>query len=114
MAARYEELTCENQIKYKAKAKIAWDMLVGYAPKGILDSYELFGNKIGVGKYQVGSYVLYLIREYCLKNNLPLLNCLIVNANGKIGAKWTHGNNNFEQELIKVKNYSWDKEKNPF
>jgi hypothetical protein len=38
----------------------------------------------------------------------------IVSATGKIGVNWTHGNNDFEQEFIKVKNYSWNEVRNPF
>jgi len=115
MAAKFEELKPENQLKYRNKAKLAWDILVSYAPSGKKGTYELFGQKIGVGKYQVSRYVLYLIREYCIQNNLPLLNCLIIRADGKVGKKWTKKrNDNFEHVLEQVVVFDWNKVKNPF
>jgi hypothetical protein len=115
MAVKFENLEPENQRKYLAKAKVAWDILVTYAPKGTTDSYESFGNKIGVGKYQVGSYVLYRIREYCIEHNLPLLNCLIIRADGRLGEKWTKDQeHDFAQKLEEVRVFDWSKVKNPF
>jgi len=115
MSVKFDELKPENKEKYLAKAKIAWDMLVTYAQKKKTDTYGLFGNKIGVGKHQVAPYVLYHIREYCNKNKLPLLNCLIIRADGKPGKNWTKNQKNiFKQELKKVVDFDWSKRNNPF
>jgi hypothetical protein len=77
MAVSFKELRDEKKLKYFGKARIAWDILIQYADDQETDTYQSFGEKIGVGKHQVGPYVLYLIREYCTRNNLPMLNCLI-------------------------------------
>jgi putative restriction endonuclease len=115
MAPKYEELTPENQVKYRAKAGTAWDRLVNCAARRETDSYESFGRKIEVGKYQVGMYVLYLIREYCTANNIPLLNCLVIRADGKPGERWTRGrNDNFRQNLEEVFDFDWSEIENPF
>jgi hypothetical protein len=116
MALKFDELRPETQERYLGKAKLAWDLLVAYASKNKTDSYELFGSKIGVGKYQVGPWVLYHIREHCSKNNLPLLNCLILRADGKCGERWTtrQESDNFEQKSKEVFAFDWSKIKNPF
>jgi len=115
MAVKFDELRPETKVKYRGKAKLAWDLLIEIAMKKKLDTYESFGKKIDVGKYQVGPYVLYLIKKYCIDNKLPLLNSLIVKTDGICGDGWARPKKcNFNEELIKVFNYDWSKIKNPF
>ena len=115
MAVKFDELRPETKVKYRGKAKLAWDLLIEIAMKKKLDTYESFGKKFDVGKHQVGPYVLHLIKIYCIENKLPYLNSLIVKANGSCGDGWARPKKcNFNEELIKVFNYDWSKIKNPF
>jgi hypothetical protein len=115
VAVSFKELRDEKKLKYFDKARIAWDILIQYAKDQETDTYQSFWEKIGVGKHQVGPYVLYLIREYCTGNNLPMLNCLIRSVNGGIGDRWTRNNrDNLIEKTHEVFGFDWGNIDNPF
>lgn len=61
--------------------------LIFCAEKKVFLQYDDIRKIFGVSGEQLGLYA-EKIGDYCLKNKLPLLNALIVNKSGSVGAGW--------------------------
>lgn len=92
----------------------AWPVLIDVAKRRKTISYSELGAAIGV-HHRAIRYVLGVIQNFCLEENLPPLTILIVNGSGKPGTGFIAYNlRNFEEGLEKVWSFDWKSIENPF
>lgn len=100
-----------NQLE---RACAAWPVLVEVARRHETISYGGLGGKIGV-HHRAVRYVLGIIQDYCLAENLPPLTILVVNGSGRPGDGFiAHDLNDFDGGLSYVWEYDWGTLENPF
>ena len=100
-----------NQLERAARA---WPILTSRAVKRTTITYGELGQAVGV-HHRAIRYVLGVIQDYCMEEDLPPLTILIVNASGKPGSGFIAFDlNNFEEGLEKVFDKDWGAMENPF
>lgn len=100
-----------NQLE---RACAAWPVLIQVAKNRDTISYGKLGDEIGV-HHRAIRYVLGLIQDYCLSENLPPLTILVVNGSGRPGDGFiAHDLNDFNGGLSYVWDYDWKSKNNPF
>jgi putative restriction endonuclease len=101
-------------IDQEERARKAWIKLVELAKSHEICSYKEVGDFIGTHHRPV-RYVLRLIQDYCLYNNLPPITILVVNGSGKPGQGFIAADeNNFTDRRNDVFSFNWDNIENPF
>lgn len=100
-----------NQIQ---RASIGWKVLTEVSKIEKTIRYAELGDKIGI-HHRAVRFVLGVIQDYCLENQLPPLTILVVNESGTPGDGFIAWDvNNKEEGLKKVYNYNWNNLINPF
>lgn len=100
-----------NQIE---RAFRAWPVLATVARKRDTITYGELGAAINV-HHRAIRYVLGVIQDYCLEENLPPLTILIVNSSGRPGTGFiAYDLGHFERGLEDVWNFDWQTITNPF
>ncbi len=100
-----------NQVE---RASRAWPILTGRAARRSTITYGELGQALGV-HHRALRYVLGVIQDYCLEENLPPLTILIVNASGRPGSGFIAFDlDKFEEGLEEVYNFDWGRLENPF
>lgn len=100
-----------NQVE---RAFRAWPILIKTAKKRETITYLQLGNALGI-HHRAIRYVLGVIQDYCLEENLPPLTILIVNSSGKPGGGFiAYDLRKFEDGLEEVFSFDWSKLDNPF
>lgn len=101
-------------INQAERAFRAWSVLIGTAKKRENVTYLQLGNALGI-HHRAVRYVLSLIQDFCMEENLPPLTILVVNGSGHPGSGFIAFDlNNFEQGLDYVWSYDWTRVENPF
>lgn len=101
-----------NQIE---RAYHAWPILVERAVQRKTITYGDLAGQIGLTHHRPIGYVLEVIQDYCIEENLPPLTILVVNQSGDRGngfVAW--GRDNLEEGENQVFNYPWHSLQNPF
>ena len=100
-----------NQIE---RAYKAWPILAQRAKAGKTITYKELGDAIGI-HHRAIRFVLGVIQDYCLAENIPPLTILIINSTGKPGNGFIAYNlKNFREGLQEVFNFNWVRHGNPF
>ncbi len=100
-----------NQVE---RACRAWPILINQAKNRSTITYKELGRALDV-HHRAIRYVLCVIQDYCLEENLPPLTILIVNASGMPGTGFIAFDlANFEDGLEKVYDFDWSGHENPF
>lgn len=100
-----------NQVERAFKA---WPVLVQRAKERKTITYKELGEEIGV-HHRAIRYVLSVIQDYCLAEDLPPLTILIVNSSGKPGDGFiAYDLRNFKAGLNEVFDFQWQHHNNPF
>lgn len=103
-----------NKINQHQRAYIAWESLTQIAKERSLIRYGHLGKQIGIHHRPV-RYVLGLIQDYCLHNQLPPLTILVINQSGLPGEGFIAWDvDNIDEGLKQVYNYNWEILDNPF
>ena len=103
-----------NSVNQHQRAAIGWDVLTKVAKHNELIRYGELGKQSGIHHRPV-RYVLVLIQDYCLQNQLPPLTILVVNQSGLPGEGFIAWDvDDIEEGLKQVYNYNWDNLGNPF
>jgi putative restriction endonuclease len=77
-------------------------------------TYGELGEALGV-HHRALRYVLAVVHDYCLEENLPPLTILVVNVSGRPGTGFiAYDLDDFEEGLEKVFDYDWKRLENPF
>jgi putative restriction endonuclease len=101
-------------VDQEERAQKAWIKLTELAKSHEICSYKELGNFIGIHHRPV-RYVLALIQDYCLLNNLPPITILVVNGSGEPGQGFIAADkNDFAKRRNDVFTYDWDEIENPF
>lgn len=103
-----------SKVNQHQRAAKAWEVLIKVAEKKDFVRYKELGDKIGI-HHRVVRFVLAVIQDYCLENNLPPLTILIGDENGMPGKGFTAWDrDNINQGKEEVYNYNWTSLQNPF
>lgn len=101
-----------NQVE---RAYRTWPILVNCAGANSTITYGVLAKQIGLSHHRPIKYVLEVIQDYCLEENLPPLTILVVDQSGKRGSGFiAWGRENLEEGEHQVFNYPWHKIRNPF
>lgn len=101
-------------INHHQRALLAWDILIKLASIDGIITYKELGNKIGI-HYRAIRFVLEIIQDYCITNNLPPITILIGDSNGIPGTGFTAwSRDNIDEGKIEVYKHSWSNLENPF
>lgn len=105
----------KSKINQEERAYKAWFELINTASLGKYITYKELGHKIGI-HHRAVRYVLGLIQNYCMDNELPPLTILVINQDtGKPGDGFIAWDiENTEDGVKKVYNYNWKRMNNPF
>ena len=101
-----------NQVE---RAYHAWPILVNFANARRTITYGELANQIGLAHHRPIKFVLEIIQDYCLEENLPPFTILVVNQSGERGSgfiAWSRKNLGEGEQL--VFNYPWRTIPNPF
>ncbi len=100
-----------NQLE---RAFRAWPILIEVARHRNTITYGELGAKLGI-HHRAVRYVLGILQDYCLEENLPPLTILIVNGSGKPGTGFiAYDLSRFEKGLAVVWDWNWEAQENPF
>jgi len=103
-----------SNINQHQRAATGWDVLTQVAKDNGLIRYGELGRRIGIHHRPV-RYVLGLIQDYCLQNQLPPLTILVVNQSGLPGEGFIAWDvDDIDEGLSQVYSYNWDNLDNPF
>lgn len=103
-----------SEINQNQRVAYAWDSLIRISKNKDLIRYNQLGNQIGI-HHRAVRFVLGVIQNYCLENQLPPLTILVVNQSGLPGEGFVAWDvDNIEQGLQQVYNYNWNNLENPF
>lgn len=103
-----------SKINQTQRAAIGWEVLTQVAKNKDLIRYGQLSSQIGIHHRPV-RFVLGLIQNYCLLNQLPPLTILIVNQSGLPGEGFIAWDvDDIDEGLEQVYNYNWDNHANPF
>lgn len=101
-----------NQIE---RAYHAWPILVDKAAKKKTITYGALASQIGLSHHRPLRYVLGILQDYCLEENLPPLTILVVDQSGNRGSgfiAWSQDNQ--KEGENQVFTYPWQEIQNPF
>lgn len=100
-----------NQVE---RAFRAWPILCERATQGSTITYGQLGAALGI-HHRAVRYVLSLIQDYCLEEQLPPLTILVVNVAGRPGAGFiAFDHDRLNEGLAYVYSYRWPEIANPF
>lgn len=103
------------KINQEQRAFKAWPILVRKAKSKDTIRYAELSQRIGMSHHRPLRYVLSVIQDYCLRENLPPLTILVVDASGKPGTGFTAcGRDALQANRKEVYRYPWSSRKNPF
>ena len=103
-----------SRLNHEQRAFHAWNELALAAKERRLLRYREIGNAIGI-HHRVVRYVLGPIQAHCLRQDLPPLTILVVNAEGRPGGGFiAWDSERFAEGCERVFDWSWEKEQNPF
>ena len=109
-----QKFVMSKEVNQHQRAAKAWNVLIKVAEKKDFVRYKELGDKIGI-HHRVVRFVLAVIQDYCLENNLPPLTILIGDENGMPGKGFTAWDRyNIDQGKEEVYNYNWASLQNPF
>jgi putative restriction endonuclease len=105
----------KTKINQEERAFKAWAILTNCAIKRDFVTYKELGDIIGI-HHRAVRYVLGLIQDYCMSNELPPLTILVNNKNtGKPGDGFIAWDiENSDDGVKKVQDYNWINFNNPF
>lgn len=99
---------------HQQRAYHAWNELVLAAKERRLLRYREIGDVIGVHSMAM-KFALEPIQAHCIRQQLPPLSILVVNAKGRPGPGFTAWDSErFDEGCERVFDWSWDNEENPF
>lgn len=102
------------EVNHAQRAFNAWTVLTDCATKGKTITYAGLGSAIGIHHRPV-RYVLGLIQDHCMAENLPPLTILVVNQKGLPGSGFIAYNiERFEEGKQSVYSRDWGAVENPF
>lgn len=100
-----------NQIE---RAGLAWEILTTVAAQRTVIRYKKLGDEIGI-HHRAVRYVLGVIQDYCLLNQLPPITILVTDATGLPGTGFIAWDvDNIDEGFQKVYEYNWSNLENPF
>lgn len=100
-----------NQVE---RAYKAWPILAERAKNRRTISYKELGDAIGI-HHRAIRFVLGVIQDYCLAEDIPPLTIIIVNSSGKPGSGFiAYDLDHFKDGLEEVFNFDWHQHGNPF
>jgi putative restriction endonuclease len=103
-----------SEINQNQRAAFGWDVLIQVSKNKELIRYNQLGSQIGI-HHRAVRFVLGLIQNYCLENQLPPLTILVVNDSGLPGEGFIAWDvDNIDQGLQQVYDYNWSNIENPF
>ena len=101
-------------INQEQRASKLWNMLIEIAKSKNTITYGEAANTLAI-HHRAIRFVLSLIQNYCLENNLAPLTILVVNKSGFPGQGFIAWNiNNLNEGLDRVYNFDWSNIDNPF
>ena len=104
-----------EKVNQEQRAYFTWTILTRCATNKQVITYGELGKKLNL-HHRAVRFILEVIQNYCLHNELPPLTILIVNQNtglpGDGFIAWDIENT--EDGVQKVYNYNWEKLDNPF
>jgi len=104
-----------NKVNQAERAFKAWQILTKLAATGRLITYEDLAKALEI-HHRTIRFVLEMIQDYCLKNELPPLTILVVNKQtNEPGAgfiAWSH--DNLLEGRTRVREKNWSQESNPY
>jgi len=103
-----------DEINQYERAGLAWTVLTRIASQKTFIRYKKLGDEIGI-HHRVVRFVLGVIQEYCLQNQLPPITILVTDANGIPGTGFKAWDvDNIDEGFQKVYDYNWNNLDNPF
>lgn len=103
-----------SKVNQHQRAAKAWEVLIKVAKKRDFIRYKSLGGKIGI-HHRAIRFVLAVIQDYCVDNNLPPLTILIGDENSMPGKGFTAWDReNIKEGKKEVYNLNWKNLKNPF
>lgn len=103
------------KINQEQRAFKAWPILVRKAKSQDTIRYAELSQRINLPHHRPLRFVLSVIQDYCLREKLPPLTILVVDASGKPGTGFIACNRDALQANRKeVYKYPWRLKKNPF
>lgn len=103
-----------RDINQHQRAAIGWGVLTRVAKDNGLITYGELSRQIGI-HHRTVRFVLRLIQDYCLQNQLPPLTILVVNKGGLPGKGFIAWDiDDIDKGLIQVYRFNWDNLDNPF
>lgn len=101
-----------NQVE---RAYRTWPILVKCAIEERTITYGNLAKHIGLSHHRPIKFVLEVIQNYCLEENLPPMTILVVDQAGKRGSGFiAWGRDNLDEGVRQVFNYPWNTLPNPF
>jgi putative restriction endonuclease len=105
----------KEKVNQEQRAFLAWPILTECASTGQTITYGQLGERLNV-HHRAIRFILGVIQDYCLNNELPPLTILVLNQNtglpGDGFIAWDIVN--AEDGLKKVHDFNWTKLENPF
>jgi len=103
-----------NKINQQERAAIAWEILTRIAKNKQKIRYGELARQIGI-HHRVVRFVLGLIQNYCLANQLQPLTILVVNQSGLPGDGFIAWDvDDIDEGFKRVYNENWNNHENPF
>lgn len=103
-----------NNINQEERAFRTWDILVAASERREILRYKELGERLGI-HHRALYWPLDLIHQYCIRENLPPLTILVVNATGLPGKGFTAWDlGHFDEGCKEVFEHPWEREDNPF
>jgi putative restriction endonuclease len=104
-----------QKVNQELRAFKAWPILTERADKKKNITYEELANALGTHPRAL-RFVLDIIQDYCLKNQLPPLTILVVRKNTRLPSSnfLTHDIEDYAVEKKDVLDFKWSKLENPF
>ncbi|PIE50522.1 MAG: hypothetical protein CSA38_02685 [Flavobacteriales bacterium] len=104
-----------EEINQEQRAYLAWNVLVEYAQNSKTITYKELGEKISI-HHRAVRFVLDLIQDYCMENQLPPLTILVLNKNSNLPGSGfvAYDIENSRDGIEKVYKYIWKSIPNPF
>jgi putative restriction endonuclease len=104
-----------NMVNQFERAYKTWPILVRHAADRKTITYGALANKIGLKHHRPIRFVLEIIQDYCIEENLPPLTILAVSQTGNRGSGFiAWGRDNLDEGEIQVFSFPWRNIKNPF
>ncbi len=91
------------------RAMQVWHVLIAAADSRRTLTYEQLGEIVGMGGAGVFAHILGLIMNYCRKNKLPPLTCLVVKKRTGIPGTGLRGIRNLPEDRETVYRERWYK-----